>query len=75
MRCGEEGTGERYSGGFARDQAQQSVHKIILQKELLVDSPEQVAADVPEIGLVEGMQSADFRCDEHDQGSERDRGG
>ncbi len=71
VRRGEERSGERHSGGFTRDQAQHSVHEIVLQKKLLVDGPEQVAGDVGEIGFVERMQRADFRCDEDAQGSER----
>ena len=55
VRCGEEDTGEHHGGGFTRDEAQQPVHEIVLQKKLLINGPEHVAGDVREIGLVEGM--------------------
>src|SRR5208282_2268276 len=75
MRCGKECSGERDSSGFIREKAEQAVHEIVLQKELLIDGPEHVAGDVGEISFVERMQRADFGGGEPTQGGKRDGGG
>src|SRR5580698_1381986 len=75
MSRGEERAGESYSCGSTRDQAKHALHEVVLQKKLLINSPEHVAEDVGEISLVEGMQRADIRCDEHAHGSQREGGG
>ena len=58
-----------------REKAEQAVHEIVLQKELLVDGPENVAGDVFEIGFVERMQRPEFCSDERAQHGKRDGGG
>ena len=60
---------ERDCGRFARKQAQQPRHEVILQKKLLIASPEDIPGDVFEVAFIKRVQRADFfRDDDADNG-------
>ncbi len=63
---------ERLSGG---KQVSKAGHEVILQEELLVDGPEDVARDVFEIGFVERVEGAGFCRDERAEQGKGDRSG
>ena len=50
--------GRKSDSGVRGQEARQARHEIVLEKELLVDRPQNVATDVSEIGVVERVECA-----------------
>src|SRR5579864_8670958 len=71
----EEHSSDSHGPGCAGKKALQAGHEVVLQKELLIERPENVAGDVSEVSFVEGMQRAQPLGNQHTEKDEGDGGG
>src|ERR1700694_3335665 len=75
VRRREEDCGQPDCGTLIREEARQARHEEVIQKELLVERPENVAGYVLEVAFVKRVQSADLFCYEHAGDGDYDGGG
>src|ERR1022692_3335671 len=75
VRRGEQYRSQSHGGAFAREQARQTGHEQVIQEDLLVERPQDVAADVFEIAFVQRVQRTDLPGRKHAYDCEKDGGG
>src|SRR5450755_3378472 len=75
VRHCEQHRGQAHGGAFAREQARQTGHEQVIQEELLVDRPQDVAADVLEVAFVQRVQRTNLPGHKHAYDCEEDCGG
>ena len=60
-------------GRIARHDTRQTGHEIVLQEELLIERPQDVPTDVPQIGLKKAVKCPQVLCQESTEDREYDR--